>query len=46
MNDCERCGERLDYQNSTDPEENKLCSSCESIVRFDLKSDEEKRELL
>lgn len=43
--DCERCGDQLAYDTGFNSSET-LCSGCEKIVKFDLKSAEEKEEYL
>ncbi len=43
--DCERCGDQLSYGIGFNSAET-LCLSCEKIVRFDLKSAEEKETYL
>lgn len=43
--DCERCGVQLDYGDGFNEKET-LCRTCENIVRFDLKSPEEKSDLI
>ena len=42
---CERCGNQLDYEDGFNYSET-LCSKCEKIIKFDLKSAEEKKEYL
>ncbi len=42
---CKRCGFQLNFDNGFNLEET-LCRQCENIVRFDLKSEEEKKEIL
>ncbi len=42
---CKRCGEQLNYDDGFNAIET-LCDGCESIVKFDLLSDEEKLKIL
>jgi hypothetical protein len=42
---CKRCGHQLNYDEGFNFTET-LCKECESIVEFDLKTAEEKREIL
>lgn len=42
---CKRCGKQLNYDDGFNYAET-LCNSCQSIIKFDMKTDEEKRDLL
>lgn len=42
---CKRCGSQLNWDDGFNWAET-LCKECENIVKFDLISDDEKREIL